>query len=380
MAEIARCYPPGGLIVCTDQHPKSNTVDPGFPNRIVRLPTTGRRLGNVVALTRSALLTAALARQTAASFVWCGKYSFSAYAARWTRLRTGTPYGIIAHGGEMLLLRRRLEQSVPKRWAYRVLLGAAAALVANSRWTANLTSEVLAELGIPNAPNRVRVVPLGTDPDRFRPGLETAEVRARYGLAAGRWLVTVARLVPHKGIDTAIRALAGLYDSIPDLRYLVVGSGPDQVQLQALARTLGVADRVRFLTGVPDEDLPALYNVGTIYLGLSRRSPLAVEGFGISLVEASACRLPVIGGRSGGVPEAVREGETGLLVDPADPREAADAVRLLLDTPSLADRLGQGGRQAVETYFNWGRVVDDMRNIADGILDQEKNAAKSSHR
>jgi phosphatidylinositol alpha-1,6-mannosyltransferase len=211
----------------------------------------------------------------------------------------------------------------------------------------------------------VRVVPLGTDPEHFRPGADTKAARTRYGLGPGRWMLTVARLTAHKGIDTSLRVLAELRGRHPDLRYAVVGSGDRLEELQALAGQLGVADRVRFLTSVPDHDLPALYNMAAVYLGVSRQADSNVEGFGISLVEASACGLPVVAGRSGGIPDAVREGETGLLVDPTDLKAVAGAVERILGDPVLARKLGDGGRQAVESYFNWDRVTREMIAIAD---------------
>jgi len=88
-----------------------------------------------------------------------------------------------------------------------------------------------------------------------------------------------------------------------------------------------------------------------------------VEGFGISLVEASACGLPVVAGNSGGIPDAVRDGETGFLVPPEDPGALAAAIVRLLENADLAKRVGAAGRRAVETYFNWDRVVRDLRAI-----------------
>jgi len=157
---------------------------------------------------------------------------------------------------------------------------------------------------------------------------------------------------------------------MPDLHYAVVGSGVKQSELERLARELGVADRVRFLTGVPDRDLPAVYDAADVYLGLSRPTELMVEGFGISLVEASASGLPVVAGADGGIPDAVRDGETGLLVDATHPGPGLAAVRRLLEDPELARRMGDAGRRAVETHYNWDRVAADVIRIGREVAER----------
>jgi phosphatidylinositol alpha-1,6-mannosyltransferase len=236
-------------------------------------------------------------------------------------------------------------------------------LVANSRWTRECCLTLLSELEIESAESLVQVVPLGADHVFFRPGVDTAAVRARYGLGEGRWLLSVARLARHKGVDTALIALSHLRDQFADLRYAVVGTGEELESLEALAGRLGVGDRVRFLTDVPDRDLPAIYNCAEIYLGVSRLMEQRVEGFGISLAEASACGIPVVAGRSGGIPEAVRDGETGILVDAESPEAVGEALRVLLDDALLRARLGQAGRRSVESYYNWDRVAADLARI-----------------
>jgi len=106
-----------------------------------------------------------------------------------------------------------------------------------------------------------------------------------------------------------------------------------------------------------------------VYVGASRRAErIGVEGFGLALVEASACGLPVVAGNSGGVPDAVRDGETGFLVPAEDPAAFADAISRLLGDPGLARRVGAAGRHAVETYFNWDRVVRDLRAIESEVV------------
>jgi phosphatidylinositol alpha-1,6-mannosyltransferase len=177
-------------------------------------------------------------------------------------------------------------------------------------------------------------------------------------------MLTIGASGPHKGVDTVLRALAALKDRRPELRYAVAGPARHIEALSRLADAHGVGDRVRFLREVQDADLPALYNAADIYLGVSRREGRSVEGFGIALAEASACGVPVVAGRSGGIPELIADGETGLLVDPERTEPLVRAIERLLDEPALAARLGAGGRAAVEREFNWDRTTGDLRSIA----------------
>lgn len=360
MAELARRYPAGSLTVSTGQMGDTSDLDAGFPNRVDRLGIDARRLRTLQGILLWSRRAAVLARSTRAEFIWCGNIKPAAYPAKWTRERLGTPFGILLHGGDLLILQHQIHQSALKRTAAAALLGSAAVLVANSEWTRDRCLALIGELELDAPPDRVRVVPLGADQEFFRPGIDTREIRERYGLDRGRWLLSVARLTRHKGIDTALRALAALAPRYPDLRYAVVGTGEEQPALEDQARTLGVAERVRFLNGVPDRDLPGLYNCAEIYLGVSRLMEQRVEGFGISLAEASACGVPVVAGRSGGIPAAVRDGETGVLVDAESPEAVAQAVGRLLEDPELRARLGAAGRHAVETRFNWDRVTRDL--------------------
>jgi phosphatidylinositol alpha-1,6-mannosyltransferase len=363
MGELARRYPPGSLVVSTGSHPGGSKVDATHRNRVDRIPTPSRRLRTLQGLVAWSRRASALARSVQPEFVWCGNFKPAGYPARWIRQRVGTPYGIVFHGTDLLLLRRRIRESAVKLRIARILIRGAAGLVANSGYTRSLCLTVLDELGFDSREMDVRILPLGSDPEHFRPGIDQSAVRSRYGLNGRRWLLSVARLTRHKGIDTGIRVLAMLCERYPELGYAVVGIGGDLPRLESLARELGIADRVRFLPGVSDGDLPAVYNSAETYLGLSRLMPDRVEGFGISLVEAAACGLPVVAGRTGGIPDAVREGETGLLVNPDSLDEVCGAVRSLLDDPERARRMGQAGRRAVETYYNWDRVAADLFRI-----------------
>jgi len=258
----------------------------------------------------------------------------------------------------------RIHHSRLARSTVKALFASASAIVANSQWTREQTQTVLREVGLSSQAEAVKIVPLGADPELFKPGVDTREVKARYRLNGGPWLVTVARLEDYKGIDTALKTLARLRSNGTEVNYLVVGAGKRGAAYKKLAEELKVADQVRFVGNVPDTELPALYNAASAYVGLTRKTVGGrVEGFGIALAEASACGLPVIAGRSGGVAEAVKEGETGLIVDPEDTEEIATAITRLLDDQLLARRLGQAGRKAVESHYNWDRVIRDLREI-----------------
>ncbi len=363
MAELARRYPPGSLVVSTGQHADAQDVDSTFPNPIDRLPVSARRLRTLQGILLWSRRAAVLARGNGAEFIWCGNIKPAAYPAKWVKERIGVPFGILLHGGDLLILQHQVHQSALRRRTARSLLTSASVLVANSQWTRDRCVHLLGELDVEPTAEQIRVVPLGADHEFFRPGLDTTAIRQRYGLGQGRWLLSVARLTRHKGIDTALRALSLLSREHPDLGYAVVGSGEEREALEAEARELGVADRVRFLTEVPDRDLPGLYNAAEIYLGVSRLMEQRVEGFGISLVEASACGVPVVAGKSGGIPEAVRDGETGVLADAEEPEAVAAALRRLLADPARRRRLGEAGRRAVEQYYNWDRVTADLARI-----------------
>jgi phosphatidylinositol alpha-1,6-mannosyltransferase len=178
-------------------------------------------------------------------------------------------------------------------------------------------------------------------------------------------MLTVARLVAHKGQDVAIRALALLP---ADVHYLIVGSGPDEPRLRSLAAQVGVADRVTIAGALDDADVAEAYATASVYVGLSRRDgDVSVEGFGISFVEAGASGTPSVAGDSGGVRAAVRDGETGIVVAPTDPIAAATAIGALLANEARRAAMGAAARRAVETYYNWDRVARDTMAFVDAV-------------
>jgi len=363
MGELARRYAPYSLLVSTGAYAGSGASDAEFSQTIDRVSVRAERLRTVTGLLRWTMRVDRLARRHRPGFTWCAELKPAAYPARWLHARHGIPYGIITYGAELLLLDQKLRRSRLKGWSGRQLLEGASVFVAISRWTAEYTRRVLAEHGLERLAEQVRVVPLGTDPEQFSPGVPTTEIRRAYALEGGPWILTVARLDWHKGFDTVIRALPAVRAVHPGARYAVAGVGACRAHLEGLVAELRLGDAVRFLGYVAEADLPALYNAADVFALVSRRHDLLVEGFGIAALEASASGLAVLAGREGGLPDAVRDGETGMLVDPYDPGAVAAALIRLLDDPALRRSLGTAGRRAVEKYFNWGRVTRDFEDI-----------------
>ena len=364
MSEVACRHPEGSLIVSTGSAGRSDAVNARYGTRVDRMALPSRRLRVFPGLLLWSRRAASLARQHDVGFVWCGHLKPAAYAARWVRERLGVPYGVMVYGGDLLALQHQIHRSPLKRRAATTLLRSASVVVAVSAWTRDLFHGLLGELELDASQLPVRIVPLGADPDEFRPGLEVSAIRRRFGLEGGRWMLTVGGSGPHKGVDTGLRALAALRDRLPDVGYAVAGPGRHTEALQRLADAHGVGDRVRFIPEVSDADLPGLYNAADLYLGVSRKEGRSVEGFGIALAEAMACEVPVIAGRSGGIPELITDGETGVLVDPERTDPLVEAIDQVLGDRAVAERLGRNGREAIVKQFNWKRTTSGLQAIA----------------
>jgi phosphatidylinositol alpha-1,6-mannosyltransferase len=176
----------------------------------------------------------------------------------------------------------------------------------------------------------------------------------------------VGRLVDaYKGHDMVIRALPLILAKTPDTEYVIVGDGPLRPYLERLAASLGVAPAVRFVGEASDDEVDAWYRACDVFVLASRESGVSggAEGYGIVIVEASLRGKPVVGGRSGGIPDAVIDGETGLLVDPSDPADIAEAVTRLLTEHDLADRLGRGGRRRVLEDLSWPEYTQRFSRV-----------------
>ena len=199
----------------------------------------------------------------------------------------------------------------------------------------------------------VQIAP-GIDVDHFVP-TDSSKLRAELGLSDKSVIISVGRLVHRKGQDKLISALPQIRAAIPNVHLVLVGVGPHQNHLEKLAGKLEVADCITFIGRINYADLPKYICVGDVFAmpSRSRFFGLEVEGLGIVYLEASSCGLPVVGGKSGGAPDAVLVGETGVVVDGTNTFEIAEACIELLNNPELCALMGANGRAWIIENWRW---------------------------
>ena len=346
-------YPAGAAMVVTDRQPGDQRFDVGQALAIYRVPMRFPDWGvsNPRALMFYARLVASVwrvARRHGVREIHCGRVMPEGVVASVLRRLTGIPYSVYAHGEEIGTARSSGQLTLLMRKAY----AGAERVIANS---AN-TQALLRNIGVPEA--RIVIIHPGVDHDRFRPSAESETTSTRIGLAGHHILLTVGRLQRRKGHDTMLRALPIIARKVPDLHYVIAGTGEEEDRLRTLADEVGVTKLVTFAGHVSDAELPALYQSCDVFVMPNREEAgRDIEGFGIVFLEAAACARPVVGGRSGGVREAVVDGETGLLVDGHDPEAVAGAVLSLLGDPARAAAMGRRGRKRVEQEFGWEAIA-----------------------
>jgi phosphatidylinositol alpha-1,6-mannosyltransferase len=222
------------------------------------------------------------------------------------------------------------------------------------------------------AARMVRLAP-GVDNGAFRPGVGGDEIRERLGLGNRPVVVCVSRMVPRKGQDTLIRAwpqvlAAATRAGAGGPVLLLVGDGPYRAELERLARRTGVSRSVVFTGAVPLAELPAHYAAGNVFAMpcRTRRGGLDVEGLGIVYLEASASGLPVVGGDSGGAPDAILDGETGYVVPGRNAGAVASRIAELLADPAGAAAMGEKGAAWVDREWRWDLVAERLWQILSG--------------
>ncbi len=256
--------------------------------------------------------------------------------AAWiARMLGGLKYSVIVHGLDLRLAR----MSSKKTWLTKQVLRRAHTVIANSEAVAK----------------EIRQLDPSLQPEVLTPGVEAfhatlqSEARQKLQIREGdKLVISIGRLVSRKGFDQLIEAIALLS---ADIKLVIIGRGNDENRLRGLAKNN--KERVRFVTDADDEQRNMWLSAADVFALPARDEGADVEGFGIVYLEAAAHGLACIGGNSGGVPEAILNGKTGMLVDPNHAGEIANAIQTLFEDPNRRIAMGRLGRERVRAEFRW---------------------------
>ncbi len=354
---LARHLPPGDAIVLAPRAEGDRDIDAGLSVEVVRrwLPSHGGLARRALRAVVGGAHLLALLFSRRVRYLLCGQILALGVPTRILSRPFRLRYAVFVHGADVADYHHRRFFRGLLRW----VIAGADTVVANSRFTADLVDRLL-----PGAARRLVVLPLGVDPPAPVMPDDLALLRRRYGLGDGPVLLTVARLVAMKGHDVVIEALPRLLARHPALIYLIVGAGPCRASLERLAAARGVTRSVVFAGRVPAAELGSHYALATLFVQLSRVTGRydGLEGFGLSFLEAASHGVPCIAGRSGGVPEAVLEGESGLLIPPESPADFAAAVERLLSDPLERARMSKAARSWAAAH-TWERAGACLRAL-----------------
>jgi len=273
------------------------------------------------------------------------------------------PVVVTAHGGDVSGLRGGLMSRAKATAVQR-----AAAVTANSSFTEARLRELAPGLGtVARIPMGVRISPPPPD--------DVAAARARHRRGEGPLVAFAGRLVEEKGVDDLLEAVAQLAADRPDITAVVVGDGQDRDALEARARELGVAGRVTFSGWAPPAEVAATLAAADVVAAPSKEAPDGwVEAQGLTVVEAMAVGTPVVATRSGGVVDAVVDGETGLLVDERSPGQLAAAIDRITTDRELAERCAAAGRRLAAGRYSREATAEAFSELFEGVRDERAPA------
>lgn len=292
----------------------------------------------------------AAVRRFRPAVVCLGELQSLAWLGNMLRREHGIPILHFAHGEELTATAVSRFLEIEARQA----LTSAETVVAVSSFTRG----VLLQRGVPAG--RIHLITNGVDSARFVPGPKSREITERHGLAGKRVLLTVGRLEERKGQDMVVRALPAILEAVPDCFYVVAGQGTYLESVKRMTADLGLQDRVVFAGMVREQELVDYYRTADVVIMPNRTLANGdTEGFGLVFLEAGACGKPVIGGLDGGVPDAVEDGVTGLLVNGRSVVEVARAAARLLTDTQLSARLGEAGRRRAQNA-DWKHKARDF--------------------
>lgn len=367
-------FPPADVLVITNARPGHERFDRTQAYRIWRSWIEARdfrKLGKLRVLAEWFLRFFPRLMDEQVDLVHAGDPFLCGILAWLHKRLKGCPYVVYVFAEEltgMIHARRRFAARLTWRVFQRVLRDADG-IVGVSDYTLSL----LPSFGVDLA-KAVKIVPM-VIPSPPVPKHEVDSLRSRYGLeSTARVVLTVGRLVARKGQDNLIRAFARVLRSVPSSRLVIAGRGPDEKKLKTLVSELGLEASVVLAGFVPEAEMPALFELCEVFAMPHRELPGDTEGCPTVFLEANAHGKPTVGGRAGGVRDAIIDGETGILVDGENPGEIASALLRLLEDRDLASRLGERGRRRVLEECTPEKGAEELLAYSRSII-QNRSAA-----
>jgi phosphatidylinositol alpha-1,6-mannosyltransferase len=348
--QMMRQWPAGSVTIFSSRFAGWEAFDREYPHEVIRLET-------------EMMLPSPAVRRRLHAELRSRKPDVVVFGATWPlghmgpaiKRKVGIPYAGFTHGLELT------GTLVPG--LLRHIGRDAALLTAVSEWARKALERSFGWEG------RMELLPSGIDTERFRPDVSDAAIRERHALGSAPVVCCVSRLVARKGQDMLIRALPAVARAVPEVRLLIVGVGPYEAALRKLASDTGVADRVVFAGAASYAELPAYFRAGDVFAMPCRLRWFGfdVEALGAVFLQGASVGRPVIAGDSGGAPEAVLPGKTGLVVDPTRPAPLAEAITSLLTDRPRAEAMGRAGAEWVHSEWTWGKMAARLSGFLERI-------------
>lgn len=335
-------------VIATDT-PTAAEYDPTAPYPIVRVPTAGGKPAIYRRMRDEALRLAGRNKGPLRGIV-ATKWSPEGPGALQAAERLGVPWGVFGHDREHIL-----HAANGLKWALQTYL------YRKASFCFAISNYAAANFRRGHAPaQRIHMVGCGINSENFQPDPQrAAQLRVHHGLEGQQVLLTLARLAPHKGHITVIKALSEVIRECGQVKYLIVGEGEARSKIEEAVATAGLHEHVLLTGRVPAEDLLGYYTLADLMVMPSFDIPgIPTEGFGLSFLEANCCGTVAVGSRTGGIPDAIEDGVSGLLVPPRNPKALAQAITQLLRNPERLAAMAQIAQKRAREQFQWRQVAE----------------------
>jgi len=294
----------------------------------------------------------ALLKKEKISLIHCGHILSTGFVGLFIKKLFKCPYYVYTHSADILEYQK---YGLIKKCLLSILNNAEK-IVANSHFT----KEKLLDLNV--SLSKIIVIFPRIDVGKFQNDLDPGDMIKKYNLQGKKVILSINRLVERKGNDIVIRAMKNIKEQIPNAVYVVVGGGPYEQKLKDIVDENNLHEDIIFTGRIENEEILKFYKLCDVFVMISReiKEKGDVEGFGIVFVEANSCGKAVIGGDSGGIKDAIIDGETGFLVDPLDEDKVANKIANILSNSELADKLGRQGKERALKELDWRTGVREL--------------------